>query len=177
MIAAGGEKSAEIAGRLGDGFINTAPEKKVIQAFEKAGGKGKPKYGQMSVCYDPSEAQARKTALEIWPTAGLSGELNQELPTPAHFKQATKLVTEDIIAENMTCGADVKKHREALQKYIDAGYDHIYIHQIGPNQEGFIQFYQQNILPEFGQAAVSASSAKTNAAGAKRSPSRKQPVS
>ncbi|MBC7810057.1 MAG: TIGR03557 family F420-dependent LLM class oxidoreductase, partial [Burkholderiales bacterium] len=42
MIAAGGEKSAQLAGNLGDGFINTAPEKKVIQAFEKAGGKGKP---------------------------------------------------------------------------------------------------------------------------------------
>jgi hypothetical protein len=103
----------------------------------------------MTVCWARDEATARKTALEIWPNAGLSGELSQELPTPAHFQQAVKLVTEEVIAESVICGPDARRHIEKIQKFIDAGYDHIYIHQVGPDQEGFLDFYRREVLPRF----------------------------
>ena len=74
--------------------------------------------------------------LEIWPNAGIPGELSQELPMPAHFEQAAKLVTEETIAGQVVCGPDAERHVAEIQKYVDAGFDHVYIHQIGPDQEG-----------------------------------------
>jgi G6PDH family F420-dependent oxidoreductase len=148
VIAAGGPKSAEMAGRLGDGFVGTSAQRELIEAYREAGGTG-PRYGQLTVCWGPDEAAARRTAFEIWPTAGVKGELSQELATPAHFQQAAQMVTEEQIGEAVVCGPDPKRHLEAIQEYVDAGYDHVYIHQVGPDQEGFIEFAKREILPAF----------------------------
>jgi G6PDH family F420-dependent oxidoreductase len=149
MIAASGPKAAALAGRLGDGFIGTAPDKETLHQFAAAGGAGKPRYGQLTVCWATDEAQARRTAHEWWPNAGIPGELSQELPTPAHFAQAAQLVDEEAIAEAIICGPDAALHRRAIQEYIDAGYDHVYIHQVGPDQAGFFDFYRREIVPHF----------------------------
>jgi len=148
MVAASGSQGAEAAGRFGDGLISTAPKPEIIKAFTGAGGKG-PRYGQMTVCWAASEAEAQRTALKIWPNAALGGELSQELPTPAHFEQATSKATEEQVAESVICGSDPQRHIESIKAYVDAGFDHIYIHQVGPDQAGFINFYQREILPHF----------------------------
>lgn len=149
IVAASGPKSAAVAGRLGDGFCSTSPEKEVVQEFQKAGGDNKPCYGQLTVCWAENEAEARRIAHQIWPNGGLTGELTQELRTPTHFEQAAKMVTEEDVAQKITCGPDPEQHIKAIQKFIEAGFDHVYIHQVGPNQEGFFRFYQQQILPRF----------------------------
>jgi hypothetical protein len=81
--------------------------------------------------------------------AGITGELSQELPTPAHFAQAAQMIREDDVAEVVVCGPDPVRHIEKIQHCIAAGYDHVYIHQIGPDQEGFFRFYAQEVLPKF----------------------------
>ena len=149
MVAASGEQSAEAAGRVGDGFIGTSPQAETIQAFERAGGAGKPKYGQATVCWGEDEAEAIRTAHRIWPNAGVQGQLSQELPLPLHFEQASANVTEEQIAEAVVCGPDPQRHIDQIQQYADAGYTHVYIHQIGPEQEGFMRFYEREILPHF----------------------------
>jgi len=149
LVAGAGPSSAELAGRMGDGFVSTAPKSEVVQAFEEAGGSGKPVYGQVHVCYSQNEAEARRMAYEIWPTAAVKGELGQELPTPAHFEQAAQMVTEDDVAQSVICGPDVQRYLDAIQEFVDAGFDHVYIHQIGPDQQGFIEFAKRHILPEF----------------------------
>ncbi|MFL5800770.1 MAG: TIGR03557 family F420-dependent LLM class oxidoreductase [Roseiflexaceae bacterium] len=149
MVAAAGPSSAKLAGSIGDGLISTSPEKAVIEEFEAAGGRGKPRYGQVTVCWAADEAQARRTAYEIWPNAANTGELSQELPTPAHFEQAAQMVTEEQVAKSIICGPDPEKHITAIQKFVDADYDYVYIHQVGSDQEGFFRFYEQYVLPEF----------------------------
>jgi G6PDH family F420-dependent oxidoreductase len=149
MVAGSGPNSAEAAGYLGDGFISTSPKAELVQKFQEAGGENKPCYGQLTVCWAEDEAEARRTVHQIWPNAGLTGELTQELRTPAHFEQAAKMVKEEDIAEKVTCGPDPQHHLASLQKFIDAGYDYVYVHQIGPDQEGFFRFYQREILPKF----------------------------
>jgi G6PDH family F420-dependent oxidoreductase len=148
MVAAGGPRAAELAGRIGDGLIGTAPQKELVQQFEAAGGAGKPRYGQLTVCWAQDEATARRTAYEIWPNAGVKGELSQELPTPAHFEQAAGMVREDDIAQKIVCGPDPERHIQGIRQFIDAGYDHVYVHQVGPDQEGFFQFYAREVLPQ-----------------------------
>jgi G6PDH family F420-dependent oxidoreductase len=148
-FAAAGEKSAVLAGRIGDGLISTAPAREVVETFEQNGSKGKPKVAQVTVCWAKSEAEGIKTAHEIWPNSAIPGELSQELPSPAHFEQAAKLVTEDAVAKTIACGPDPEKHVAEIQKYIDAGFDHLYVHQVGPDQEGFLNFYKHEILPRY----------------------------
>ncbi len=149
MIAAKGPKAAELAGEVGDGFINTKPEKEPIEAFQESGGQGKPVIGQMTVCWAATEAAAKKTAHKIWPNGGLKGPLSQELSIPEHFQQAVAMVTEDDVAKEVVCGPDAQRHIEKIQEYVDAGYDHVYIHQVGPDQEGFFRFYEREVLPKF----------------------------
>jgi G6PDH family F420-dependent oxidoreductase len=148
-MAAGGEESAKIAGKIADGLIDTSPDKKLVKTFENAGGKGKPKYAQLSLCYAQDEKQALKTAYEIWPTSALPGNLGSELAIPKSYEAASKLVTEDMMAKLLVYGPDPKKYIQRIHEYIDAGFDHIALHQIGPEQDQFIEFARKNILPEF----------------------------
>jgi coenzyme F420-dependent glucose-6-phosphate dehydrogenase len=148
LVAASGSKAAELAGRIGDGLVMTGPSPESMQAFDRAGGKGKPRMAELTVCWAKSEAEAKKTALEYWPNAGLSGGLSQELPTPEHFEGAAKLVTEDKLAEEIICGPDAERHVEKAKEYVKAGFTHVWFHQVGPDQEGFFRFYEREVLPK-----------------------------
>jgi coenzyme F420-dependent glucose-6-phosphate dehydrogenase len=147
-VAAAQPKAAELAGRLGDAFVGVAPEADLVEEFEQAGGKGKPRYGQLTVCYAETEEQARKTAFEVWPNAGLEGPLSQELAIPEHYEAAVKLLNEDDVAETVICGPNPEPHLEAIRDYEQAGYDHVYVHQVGRDQESFLRFYAEEILPK-----------------------------
>jgi coenzyme F420-dependent glucose-6-phosphate dehydrogenase len=149
FLAAGASKSAALAGEIGDGLISTAPEKKVVDAFSAAGGKRKPRYGQFTVCLADDEAEARRIAKQIWPNAAVPGDLSWELATPEFFEQAAEAVTEETIAESVICGPHAAKHVEMIEKFADAGFDHVYVHQVGPNQEALFRLYEQEILPRF----------------------------
>jgi coenzyme F420-dependent glucose-6-phosphate dehydrogenase len=129
-------------------LINFAPTQDVVDAYRGAGGDG-PTYVQYIVCWAEDERQARKTALEICPTVALKGELGQHLPNPAHYEQATAHLTEDHIAEVIVCGPDPRRHCEGIQRCIDAGFDHVHVDQVGPDQDGFFDFYEREVLPEF----------------------------
>ncbi len=147
MVAASGPNAIEAAGRIGDGFIGLAPEKSDVQRFEQAGGAEKPRYGQVTVCWAESEEDAHCLVSKMWPTSGLTGEMSQELRTVAHFEQAVEMLSKEQRVKNIACGPDPMVHLESIYNFINAGYDHVYIHQIGPDQEGFFRFYEQEILP------------------------------
>jgi G6PDH family F420-dependent oxidoreductase len=146
-VAGGKPKVAELAGHAGDAFVNTAPDKNVIDAFDGAGGRGKPKYGQITVCWAESEEAGARTACEIWPNAVLGGDLTYELPLPEHFEQATANVTPEDLARSIPCGPDPDRYLEDIRTYEQAGYTHIYFHQIGSDQEGFFQFWTDELAP------------------------------
>lgn len=154
MVAASGSGAAELAGRIGDGFVGVSPDRELVERFERAGGAGKPRIGQVTVCFADDEAAARRTAHAVWPNVALPGELSQVLPQPAHFEQASQRVTEDEVAELVACGPDVERHLEFIGRYVDAGYDHVYVHQIGPDQEGFLEFYAAEVMPRMAHRAA-----------------------
>jgi G6PDH family F420-dependent oxidoreductase len=154
-VAASGERMAREAARYADGLISTSPDKALLDAYQDAGGRG-PLIGQMSVCWAETEAKARKTAFEWWPIAALHGEVSQELPNPAQFTDLAKSVTEDQVAEAILCTPDADRVLERIQEYADAGYDHVYLHQIGPEQADFLDFASRDVLSKVGKVTAPA---------------------
>jgi coenzyme F420-dependent glucose-6-phosphate dehydrogenase len=149
LVAVAGESSVALAARAGDGLVGTAPVAESVGQFRSEGGEGKPTYGQLHVCWGEDEEAAKRLALKQWPNGAISGSHFLELPLPAHFEEAAAVLDADDIAGSIVCGPDPERHRSAIQEYVDAGYDHVYVHQIGPEQEGFIDFYEHEILPIF----------------------------
>jgi len=147
-VAAEGPETADAAGRLGDGLIATQPDASVVDRFSGDDG-DRPRYGQMMACYAESEEKAKQIAYENWRNGALMGELGQELPTPAHFDQATQMVDPDDLTESAPLGSDPEPYVRSIEEYVDAGFDHVYVHQVNPDAEGFFEFYQEEVLSEF----------------------------
>jgi G6PDH family F420-dependent oxidoreductase len=143
-----GPHSIKLAARIADGYISTKPEPDALAMFRDSGGAGKTTQAGLKVCWGRDAAAARKTVHERWPNELVPGEAAQLLPMPRHFEQLSALVTEDMIASTKACGDDVREHVGAVKSYVDAGFDEVYIAQIGPEQEGFFEFYRDRVLPE-----------------------------
>jgi coenzyme F420-dependent glucose-6-phosphate dehydrogenase len=146
-IAAMQPQAAELAGRVGDSLVNVAPKEEIVKKFEEGGGRGKPKYGQVTVCYADSKEKAKKTAFEIWPNALVEGSASQELPLPSDFEELTEDREADELDDKLVLGNDVDEYVEEIEKYDQAGYTHVYIHQIGRDQESFLEFARSELLP------------------------------
>ena len=149
LISGFGPKATRLAAEIGDGYVNVGPDAELLELFRSSGGGDKPAHSAFKVCYGDDKAECVKTAHRTWPNEALPGELAQVLPTPAHFEQATQLVTEEMISESMPCGPEPDQYREMFQQFADAGYDEVYVQQIGPNQKQFFDFFGKEILPEF----------------------------
>jgi G6PDH family F420-dependent oxidoreductase len=146
IVSGFGPKAIELAARIGDGYVATSTDAEMVEQYRSQGGTG-PCMSSLKVCWGADEAAARKLAHELWPNSGLPGELAQILPTPAHFEQAATLVTEEAATESMAIGPDPEVHVAALQEYLDAGWDEVYVQQIGPDQQGFCDFYRTEVFP------------------------------
>ncbi|WP_436927947.1 TIGR03557 family F420-dependent LLM class oxidoreductase [Halosimplex amylolyticum] len=147
-VSAYGERTAKAAAEFGDGFWSVGPQE-TVETWEAEGGDG-PRLCQLQACVADSEEAAVSTAHELWPNSALPGELSNVLPTPVHFEQATQLVSEDDIAEgSILTGPDAQQHIDAIQEAIDTGYDHVYVMQIGDDQEALFDLYREEVLPSF----------------------------
>ncbi len=149
LVATAGERATALAGELGDGLVGLAPDPSLIRGFREAGGEGKPTYAQVHVCWAETEDAALDTAMEWWPNAGVPGNLFVELPLPSHFEEASANVSREEIAESIVCGPDPDRHEEEIRSYLDAGYSHVYVHQVGPTPPEFFGLYEDELLPRF----------------------------
>ena len=146
FVSGFGSRSIELAARIGDGYITTSPGREDIEEYRRQGGRG-PTQAGMKVCWAPTEDEAIKTAHRLWGTSGIPGEAAQELRTPRHFEQISQIVTPDMTASAVACGPDPGRHLESIQKYVDAGFDEVYVAQMGPDQEGFLRFWERELAP------------------------------
>jgi G6PDH family F420-dependent oxidoreductase len=146
-ISGFGPKSIDLAARIGDGYISTKPEASMVQRFRDNGGGDKPTAAGLKVCFAETEDEGVGIAHERWANEGLPGELAQVLPSPRHFEQGATLVSPDMIRHMHPCGRNPEQHLESIRTYIDAGYDEVYVNNIGPNWPGFFDLYAKEILP------------------------------
>ena len=101
--------------------------------------------GGIKGCWAPDADQARKTMHRLWPTDAIPGESAQLLPLPRHFAQLAEVVTEDMITA--PCGPDPAPYVVAAKAYEDAGFDEIYLGQVGGQLEGAFDFFATEVLP------------------------------
>ena len=158
MIVSGfGPKATDLAARIGDGYANTSPSKELVDRYRSGGGRGDAQAG-LKVCWGSDGKAAAELAHRLWRSSGVPGELSQELRMPAHFDQASELVTVDAVAEKMPCGPDLEPIVGLVQKYVDAGFDRIYLNQIGPDQDGFFKFFGDELAPSLRDIGVTPAS-------------------
>ncbi len=147
IVSGFGPKSVDLAARIGDGYCTVGPDAESVQRFRDHGGADKLVQGGLKVCWGDDEQAAVHTVHRLWANEGLPGELAQVLPTPEHFEQASQLVTEEMVASSTPCGPDVERHVDAIKAYADAGFDELYVNQIGPGQDAFFEAYREQVLP------------------------------
>ncbi|MGK5628153.1 LLM class F420-dependent oxidoreductase [Streptomyces sp. URMC 123] len=147
-IAVSGEQSCEIAGRLADLVIATEPRPELVQSFERHGGAGKPRVGQVPVCYDPDRDAAVRRAHEQFRWFGGGWKVNAELPGPTSFAAATQFVRPEDVAEAIPCGDDVSRYVESVREFIKAGFTEVALVQIGgESQHAFLEWAGSTLLP------------------------------
>jgi G6PDH family F420-dependent oxidoreductase len=147
IVSAFGPKAIDLAARIGDGYWGHSPDRQLVSTFDNATDCRRPKYAQLNLCWAEDADVARKTVHEIWPNSGIPGQLSQDLPTWSHFEEAAAMVSEDEATKSVPCGPDVEPVLESVREYLAAGYDHLYFHQIGPNQTGFFHFWTDHLQP------------------------------
>jgi G6PDH family F420-dependent oxidoreductase len=147
VVAASGVESAQLAGRVGDGLMAVAPDPRVVEAFEAAGGAGKPRLAQLHVCWAPTVEEARKTVAEQWPNGALEGAALTDLARPVDFEAVTDLIPEHRLVERVVCGPDPEPYVEAIARRAAAGFTHVCVQQIGSDQEGFLRFFAEDVRP------------------------------
>lgn len=145
-IAAGGPEAARLAGRKGDALVATEARSDLIKEFVSAGGSG-PRYAEVALCYAQREEEARKTAHHYFRWSVSGWPVMAELPDTEGFAAASKHVSPETVAELISCGPSAQHHLQAIERYVTAGYDHIVLVQVGPEQDAFIEFFERELAP------------------------------
>jgi hypothetical protein len=68
-----------------------------------------------------------------------------ELPDTESFAAAGKHVSAEIVAQLVSCGPSPSDHLQAIDRYIQAGFDHIILVQVGPHQDEFLDFFEREL--------------------------------
>jgi coenzyme F420-dependent glucose-6-phosphate dehydrogenase len=146
------ETTAEILGSWADGLLTVSGKpdqvRKVVEAFWRGGGEGKPLFMQVGLDWAPTEEEALQGAYEQWRYNVLGGEVNWELRSPQDFDTATRYVTPEHMKESLLISAELDQHAEWLSQYADLGFHELQLHQVGRNQSAFIEAFGSKVLPQ-----------------------------
>lgn len=147
-IAVSGRQSCRLAGEHADVMIAVEPKPDLGAMFDEYGGTGKPRIGQLPVCYDPDRDAAIARAHEQFRWFGGGWKVNSELPGPSAFDAAAQFVRPEDVAESIPCGSDVGAVLDAVKPFLEAGFTHLALVQIGgEHQQGFLQWSERELLP------------------------------
>jgi G6PDH family F420-dependent oxidoreductase len=114
-VAVSGADSCRLAGAKADLMIATEPKSRLGELFEAASGEGKPRVGQVALCYDADRDTAIKRAHDQFRWFGLGWKANVDLPNPDSFESATELVTPEQVAQQIACGPDLDEHVKQIR--------------------------------------------------------------
>jgi G6PDH family F420-dependent oxidoreductase len=147
VIAAGGPKAARFARDKGDGLMATEARKDIVEAFGRKG----PCYAEVAMCCAKREDDARTTAHKYFRWSMTGWPVQAELPDTKGFAAASKHIAPEAVAKKISCGPSAEKHLKAIRTFTEAGFDHIVLVQIGPDQDYFFDFFKRELAPALRQ--------------------------
>jgi probable non-F420 flavinoid oxidoreductase len=147
------EETARFAGTWADGLLTAGGEpktvKRVLASFRESGGARTPVVLQHALSWSPDEAQAEKQALDQWGPCAIGGEVNWDLRRPADFDAASRGIGPAELAKAVFVSSDLARHEARLAELAELGVEEIYLHQVGRNQQEFIEAFGDRVLPSF----------------------------
>jgi len=152
-IAAGGPLAAKLAGEKGDALVATEADADLVEAFTGAGGKG-PRYAEVPLCCAASEEEAQKTAHRYFRWALGGWAVQAELPDIDGFAAASAQATPEAVGKVVSCGPSVEKHLASIDRYLKAGFDHIILVQVGPDQDYFFELFEKELASALRERAT-----------------------
>jgi G6PDH family F420-dependent oxidoreductase len=156
-VAVSGKQSVDLFARVADAMVAVEPLPELVQGFDAAAGRSLPKIGQMPISWGPDRGAAIERAHDQFRWFAGGWKVNAELPGTAAFAAATQYVTHDDVAAAIPCGPDVAAHVEAVRPFVEAGFTHLALVQIGGDtQPDYLTFAERELLPalreEYGKA-------------------------
>jgi G6PDH family F420-dependent oxidoreductase len=151
VLGVSGAASVALAAEVADGIMTTQPKADLVKGFRAGGGGKGPCYAEVALAYAATEDRGRELAHERFRFSAFEWSVNSELPSVEAFEAATKFVKPADLADLIPMGPDVDIYLGAIGKYIDAGYDRIVLTAIGPNQDKFLTFFENELRPRLGE--------------------------
>ena len=152
LVGVSGPHGVALAAEKADGMMATDPDKALVDDFRRKAG-DKPRYCEVTLAYAESEEAALKMACDRFKFGALTWPVMSELPSVEAFEAATRFVKPQDMARSVGAGPDPEKHLAAIRRYAEAGFDHIVLLGVGPDQARFIDFFEKELKPKLGQFA------------------------
>jgi coenzyme F420-dependent glucose-6-phosphate dehydrogenase len=150
--AAVSEASAEFVGGWADGLLTVSAKpdqvRKVVEAFRRGGGEGKPLFLQVTLNWASTEEEALQGAHAQWRYNALGGEVNWELRSPRDFDTATRLVRPEDMRDTVLISSDLGRHAAWLNEFVELGFEELQLHQVARNQDAFIEAFGAKVLTQ-----------------------------
>jgi coenzyme F420-dependent glucose-6-phosphate dehydrogenase len=148
-VAASGTLSAKVAGEIGDGMIGVAPDARLVDVFHGSGGAGKRCLAQLHISLAASMDAAMDQAWEWWPNGAVPPSLLSELAQPEDFEAAAADVQRDVMSRTVVCTTDAATVIGAIDRFVGAGFDTVYLHQVGPHQQRLADMAASELIPHY----------------------------
>ena len=147
-VAASGKRSARLAGAVGDGLVAVVPDTSIVDVYRGSGGNG-PTIGQLHVSLAGTLDEARQQAWHFWPNGAVAPELLTELARPDQFEAASRNLVPEAIEQTVVCATGPEPVVAAIDRFVAAGYDTVYLHQIGPDQRRLAALASTDLLAHY----------------------------
>src|SRR5918993_466028 len=153
--AAVSAQTAEWVGSWADGLITDVKPyeelAKVVEAFQRGGGRGKPMFLQAQTSYADTDDAAKQAAFDQWRPNVLPPTVLTEIADPQGFDRAAASLKPDDLEGSIRMSSDLERHIEWLNQDIELGFDVVFIHQVGRDQKDFLQVFGEKVLPRIKQ--------------------------
>jgi probable non-F420 flavinoid oxidoreductase len=150
LVAAVSAETARDGAEWADGLITVDQPRDalraVIDAYRDAGGHG-PTAVQVHLSWAPTDDEARAIAHDQWRSGLVPAPLAWELDTPQAFDERTADASPDDVAETVQVSADPAHHLAKLAELAELGFDRIFLHHVGTEQDAFIDAFGERVVP------------------------------
>lgn len=150
------KETAKWVGSWADGLVTIDRPREeleeVVASFREGGGESKPMFLQVQLAYAPTDREAEQAAFEQWRTNIFSSSVLSDLRMPAEFDAAARFVKPEALHGPVRISSDIERHIDWLRQNLELGFSDIYLHNVHPDQEAFIDRFGERVLPEIFKA-------------------------